>query len=73
MQERVILDEVPYVLVTAAARPGNSGGGVFNVKGELLGIVSRADIQGYLTFFVEIEPLLVGIKTPYPDEGEFIQ
>lgn len=58
MQERVVIGDVVYVMITAPARPGNSGGGVFNEKGELLGIVSLGDMTGYLTFFVEIEPLL---------------
>jgi len=62
MQERIKLDGIPYAMITAPARPGNSGGGVFNVKGELLGIVSLGDINGYLTFFVEIEPLLTSVK-----------
>ena len=63
MQERVELEGVLYALITAPARGGNSGGGVFNEKGELLGIVSRADVTGYLTFFVEIEPLLSPIQS----------
>ena len=71
-QGRVIIQGIEYGLITAPARPGNSGGGVFNAKGELLGIVSMGDINGYLTMYVEIDPLLKGIKTPYPDEGEFI-
>ena len=71
-QGRVVIQAIEYGLITAPARPGNSGGGVFNAKGELLGIVSMGDINGYLTMYVEIDPLLKGIKTPYPDEGEFI-
>lgn len=71
-QGRVRIQDVEYGLITAPARPGNSGGGVFNAKGQLLGIVSLGDLTGYLTMFVEIEPLLKGLKTPYPDEGEFL-
>ena len=60
-QGRVKINDIEYGMTTAPARPGNSGGGVFNQKGELLGILSLGDIQGYLSFFVEIDPL-VNIK-----------
>ena len=54
----VMIDGVLYGMTTAPARPGNSGGGMFNSKGELIGILTMADPTGYLTFFVSIEPLL---------------
>ena len=57
-QGRVILDGIEYGMTTAPVRPGNSGGGVFNSKGELIGILSGGDISGYLSFFVEIDPLV---------------
>lgn len=69
-QGRVMIAGVEYAMITAPARPGNSGGGVFNAKGELLGIVSMGDLSGYLTFFVEIDPLLNKVQSGYytPDE-----
>ena len=57
-QGRVTIDGIEYGMSTAPARPGNSGGGVFNGKGELVGILSMGDLSGYLTFFVEIDPLV---------------
>ena len=60
-QGRVTINNIEYGMTTAPARPGNSGGGAFNQKGELLGILSMGDLSGYLSFFVEIDPL-VNIK-----------
>lgn len=57
VQGRVIIQGIEYVLTTAPARPGNSGGGVFNSRGELIGILVMGDTTGYLTMYVEIKPL----------------
>ncbi len=62
--ERVIqIDGVNYTLIQtdAAVNPGNSGGGLFNMKGELVGIVnaksSGSDIEG-LGFAIPIDKAL---------------
>lgn len=45
-KNEVVLDQV--------VSPGVSGGGVFNQKGELIGIVSRSDIEHGLTYITRI-------------------
>jgi len=56
VQERVTNpdDKQTYVLVTAPVAPGNSGGGVFDMHGNLLGIMSASDPRGLLALYVEV-------------------
>ncbi|HEX4841981.1 MAG TPA: trypsin-like peptidase domain-containing protein, partial [bacterium] len=53
----------PFLLTTAAAYPGDSGGAVVNAAGELVGIVSGISRDGKVSFAVAID----GIKDIYPD------
>ncbi len=53
----------PFLLTTAAAYPGDSGGAVVNEAGELVGIVSGISRDGKVSFAVAID----GIKSIYPD------
>lgn len=54
------------VKVDAALNPGNSGGGVFNIKGELIGIVSHGkqgeQSGGYAISLYDIKRFLKGVK-----------
>jgi S1-C subfamily serine protease len=65
VQGRIVFEEdgQEYLLVTALGAPGNSGGGLFNEHGELIGIVSKG-AQGHSLFAVEIltVPLENGVK-----------
>ena len=67
-QGRLIFEEdgQEYLLVTALGAPGNSGGGIFNEHGELVGITSKG-AQGHSLFAVEVISIpLDGIKVQYP-------
>jgi S1-C subfamily serine protease len=48
-----------YVLTTAGSLPGNSGGGVFDADGYLVGILAMGDPTGSLTLYVEVMPWVV--------------
>ena len=70
MQARVVLpqDGQEYLLVTARAMPGHSGGGVFNQYGELVGTIVSGE-QGMYTLAVEVIALPLftdGMKYEYP-------
>ena len=62
VQARIVNPEdgQEYVLATASVAPGNSGGGVFNVNGYLVGITSMSDDRGAMLLFVEV------LTVPYP-------
>jgi len=47
-------DGQDYVLATAPVAPGNSGGGVYDLKGNLLGIASSSDPRGQMALYVEV-------------------
>lgn len=55
IQGRIVLEEdgQEYLFVTALVAPGNSGGGVFDKYGDLIGIVSKG-AQGHSLLAVEI-------------------
>ena len=55
-------DKREYVLTTASGAPGNSGGGVFDSYGYLVGILSMA-ADGYLTLYVEMQAVALTIPT----------
>ena len=63
MQARVALPEdgQEYLLVTALAMPGHSGGGVFNQYGDLVGIITTGQ-QGMYTIAVELFTIELPIK-----------
>lgn len=46
----------PFFQIYAESRGGNSGGGMFNEKGELVGVVVRSDGKG-LTFVIPMKTL----------------
>lgn len=51
-------DGQTYGVTDARTAPGNSGGGVFNSDGQLIGIITATD--GHLSLYVELAPL--GVK-----------
>jgi S1-C subfamily serine protease len=53
----------PFLLTTAVAYPGDSGGALVNAAGELVGIVSGISRDGKVSFSVAID----GIKSIYAD------
>ena len=56
----------PFIQISAAVYYGNSGGGVFNDKGELIGIVSfmagRMPHSGFLIPASELKALMAGMR-----------
>jgi len=57
----ILWDTLEVVATSAWGAPGMSGGGVFNEKGELVGILIAGDLEtGIPTFYVEV--ILVRIK-----------
>lgn len=54
VQGRALIEGQEYIISTVRVAPGMSGGGVFNFKGELVGIISATDSYGYLSAIVEI-------------------
>jgi hypothetical protein len=54
VQGRVTIEGREYVMTTAAGLPGNSGGGVFDINGYLVGITSLGASSGTMLFYVEI-------------------
>ena len=63
MQARVVLPEdgQEYLMISALGAPGNSGGGVFNEYGELIGITSKG-AQGVFLLAVELFTMTVELK-----------
>lgn len=63
MQARVFLDDgMEYLLTTTIGAPGNSGGGLFNERGELVGIVAKGAV-GHSLMSVELATLVIqGLK-----------
>lgn len=57
-------DKQEYVLVTAPTAPGNSGGGVFDMQGYLMGIMVAND-GAYLSLYIET------LTVPLKDKREF--
>ena len=54
-------DGQEYLLLTALGAPGNSGGGVFNEYGELVGIVSKG-AQGIFLLAVELFTMTIELR-----------
>ena len=63
MQARVVLPEdgQEYLVVTSLGAPGNSGGGIFNQYGELVGITSKG-AQGAFLLAVELFTMELPLK-----------
>ena len=53
VQARIIHEGQEYVLAAVSVAPGNSGGGVFDINGNLLGILSASGPNGMLAIYVE--------------------
>ena len=54
VQGRAYVEDAEYLITTARAAPGMSGGGMFNAQGELVGIISATDSYGFMTLVVEL-------------------
>ena len=54
-------DGQEYIVVTTLGAPGNSGGGVFDANGDLIGIVSKG-AQGVFLLAVELFTMTIPVK-----------
>ena len=63
MQARVVLPEdgQEYLMISALGAPGNSGGGVFNEYGDLVGITSKG-AQGVFLLAVELFTMTIPLQ-----------